>query len=156
MPLESTDTLYRFEESLPGNSSKDLLVKEEITSGQGIQILPMDTMQIEQYFRTAEIPDSVKKSLQEAARLKYALIDIDRQIQERRQTIGEITQEQTRIRENMKAVSASSDYYKRLEKELDAQETQIQKLKSEAKDLGEKRTVQQKALEDYLENLSVG
>ena len=116
----------------------------------------MDTNQIEAYLRTAQIPDEVKKSLQEVAKKKYALVDTQRQIQDRQQQINEITQEQNRIRENMKAVASSSDYYKRLEKELDTQETQLQKLKDEVKSLRQTQEQQQKDLEASLTGLSVG
>ncbi|HZK79570.1 MAG TPA: hypothetical protein VFC46_00850, partial [Humisphaera sp.] len=154
--LETTDTLYRFEEELAAGKSKNLIVQEEIVGQQGFSILPMDTNQIESYLHTGPIPEEVKKALQQAAKLKYAEIDTQRQLQDRQQTINDITQEQNRIRENMKAVSASSDYYKRLEKELDAQETQIQKLKDEVKDLKAKADQERKSLEEYLQNLSVG
>ena len=116
----------------------------------------MDTPQIETYLRSGPIPEDVKKALQQAAKLKYALVDTQRQTQEREQNINEITQEQNRIRENMKAVAPSTDYYKRLLKELDTQETQIQKLKGEVKDLRQKQDQQRKDLETYLANLSVG
>jgi hypothetical protein len=154
--IETTDSLYRFEEDLPANSSKTLTVQEEVVYSQGIAIMPMDDGQAIVYLRAAEIPEDVKKALQQAGKLKSALVDTQRQIQERQTSINDITQEQNRIRENMKAVAASSDYYQRLLKELDSQETQIQKLKAEAKDLKEKQDQQRKELEEYLGNLNVG
>lgn len=154
--MESTDAPYRFEEALPADSVKTLTVQEELVDSQGIAILPMDVGQIESYLKMGAIPDEVKKSLQGVAKLKYASTDTDRQIQDRQQTINEITQEQSRIRENMKAVSAASDYYKRLEKELDSQETQIQELKSQLKELKLKQDQQRKELENSLQTLSVG
>ena len=154
--METTDNLYRFETAAPAGKTTDLLVREEVVNRQGLQILPMDTSQIEMYLRTGQIPDDVKKALQGAAKLKYAMNDTERQINEQIQSINEITQEQQRIRENMKAVSAASDYYKRLEKELDTQETQLQKLKDQVKTLRQTSVDQRKALEDYLQNLSVG
>ncbi|HWE01531.1 MAG TPA: hypothetical protein VG326_03910 [Tepidisphaeraceae bacterium] len=153
---ETTDTLYRIEENLPAGRTKNLLVQEEVVGQRGFAILPMDTSQIEMYLRTGPIPDEVKKALQQAAKLKYAQVETQRQEKDREQTINDITQEQNRIRENMKAVSAASDYYKRLEKELDAQETQLQKLKQDVKDLKAKSDQQRKDLEEYLQNLSVG
>ncbi|HZL37497.1 MAG TPA: hypothetical protein VFC78_19420 [Tepidisphaeraceae bacterium] len=153
---ETTDTLYRFEESVPAGATKKLAVREDLVNAQRISILPMDTSQIEIYLRSGPIPDDVKKALQQAAKFKYALVDTQRQIQEREQNVNEITQEQNRIRENMKAVAQNTDYYKRLLKELDTQETQIQKLKGETKDLRQKQDQQRKDLENYLANLTVG
>jgi len=153
--MESTDALYRFEETVPADQSKTLAVQEELTSTQVFAILPMDPDQIDLYVKAGVIPDATKKALQQAAKLKGAVAVTQRQIQEQQQSINEITQEQNRIRDNMKAVSAASDYYKRLEKELDAQETQLQNLKSTVKDLRASQDRQQKELEDYLQNLSV-
>ncbi|HWE02147.1 MAG TPA: hypothetical protein VG326_07015 [Tepidisphaeraceae bacterium] len=154
--LETTDTLFRFEEDLPAQTSKTLLVQEELVYSQGISILPMDAADTLTYLRASEIPDEVKKSLQSAAKLKSALSDTQRQLQERQTSINDITQEQNRIRENMKAVSASGDYYQRLLKELDAQETQIQKLKADVKDLKSEEDQQRKELEDFVQNLNIG
>lgn len=153
--LESTDTLYRFEEAIPAGQAKSLAVQEELVSRQDFAILPMNTSDIETYLRQSQIPDAVKKSLQQAAAFKRAMADTQRQIQDHQQTINEITQEQNRIRENMKAVSQSSDYYQRLVKELDAQETQIQKLKADLKELRQKEEQQRKDLEGFLQGLSV-
>ena len=98
----------------------------------------------------------MKKSLRQVAAFKHALTDTQRKIDDQQNTISEITTEQNRIRENMKAVSQSSDYYQRLVKELDAQETQIQKLKVDVKELKVKAEQQRKELEEFLLNLSVG
>jgi hypothetical protein len=155
-PLETTDTLYRFEELLPGGATAKMTVKEELVSSQGIAILPMDIGQVEAYLRAGEIPQPVKDALSAAAKLKYAVVDTERQMQERQQKVNEITQEQARIRENMKTVAQSSDYYQRLLKKLDEQESQIEKLQTELKDLQKKRDQQRKELEDSLTNLNVG
>jgi hypothetical protein len=154
--MESTDTLYRFEETVPADKTKTLAVQEELISSQRFAILPMDVSQIETYLRAGPIPADVKKALQQAAKLKYAMADTQRKIQDRQTTISEITTEQNRIRENMKAVAQSSDYYQRLVKELDAQETQIQKLKVDVKELRQVLDQQRKEMEDYLANLTVG
>jgi DNA repair exonuclease SbcCD ATPase subunit len=154
-PVETTDALYRFDEALPAGKTVPFVVKEQLTSTQGIAILPMDTGAMENYRQTGPIPQKVKDALGKAAQLKYAMVDTQRQIQDRQQHLTEYNQEQTRIRENMKAVSPNTDYYKRLLKELDDQETTIQKLQTEIKTLQEKFRGQQKELEDYLANLTV-
>jgi uncharacterized coiled-coil DUF342 family protein len=77
-------------------------------------------------------------------------------VQECQQQIQQISQEQARIRENMKTVAQSTDYYNRLLKKLDEQETSIEKLQKESVDLQQKLDQQRKALQDYLANLNVG
>jgi peptidoglycan hydrolase CwlO-like protein len=56
----------------------------------------------------------------------------------------------------MKAVSAGTDYYKRLLQELDQQESQIQDLHKQIESLQKQQQNQQKELEDYLVNQNVG
>jgi predicted solute-binding protein len=56
----------------------------------------------------------------------------------------------------MKTVAQSTDYYNRLLKKLDEQETSIEKLQKESVDLQQKLDQQRKALQDYLANLNVG
>lgn len=155
-PIETTDALYRFEGHLEPHHPSKLTVREEHTQMQEMAILPMDVTAVAAYARTGEIPQPVKDALGKAAQLKGALVDTQRQIQEAQQKLSEITAEQSRIRENMKAVSQSSDYYKRLLTELDAQETTIQDQHKQVADLQKQQDRQQKELEDYLANLSVG
>jgi hypothetical protein len=155
-PIETTDTLYRFEGRLEPHQPSKLTVKEEHTELQQIEILPMDDNSLAAYIRTGEIPKEVRDALTKAAQLKSALADTQRQIQEHQQKIKEITTEQTRIRENMKAVSPSSDYYKRLLTELDEQETTIQDLHKQVQMLQKQQDQQRKQLDEYLSQLSIG
>ena len=155
-PIETTDALYRFEGKLKPHELSKLTVREEHTELQEVQVLPMDTSVVEMYARTGEIPQDVREALSKAAQLKSALADTQRQIQEHQQKLAEITAEQSRIRENMKAVSAASDYYKRLLTELDQQETTIQDLHKQVQDLQQQQDQRRKALEDYIASLNVG
>jgi hypothetical protein len=153
---ETTEVFYRFKGKVPAGKQSKLAVKQEIITGQQIAILPSDIGQLESYTRTGEIPKTVRDALARAAALKYGLVDTQRQIEQRQQRVNQTSQEQTRIRENMKTVAASSEYYTRLLKKLDEQETQIEKLQGEIVTLQQKQQTQQKELEDYLAGLNVG
>lgn len=155
-PIETTDRLYRFEETLPPEKATTMQVEEQLVSAQGMAILPMDNPTIESYRTTGEIPQAVKDALAKAAQMKSAVADTERQIADRQQHLNEFNTEQARIRENMKAVDQNTDYYKRLLKELDQQETTIEQLHTDIKSMQEKMRSQQKQLEDYLSALDVG
>ena len=155
-PVETTDRLYRFEETLPPQETTALQVEEQLVSAQGMAILPMDNADIESYRTTGEIPPAVKDALAKAAQMKAAVADTQRQISDSQQRLNDFTNEQARIRENMKAVNQNTDYYKRLLKELDQQETTIEQLHTDIKTMQEKMRSQQKQLEDYLSTLDVG
>ena len=152
---ETTESLYRFQGSVAGGKSSKLTVHEELTQVQQMAILPMDGGQLLQYVRTGEIPKAVRDALEKAASLKAAAADTQRQVQLRQQKLGEITTEQSRIRENLKSVPQTTDYYQRLLKKLDEQETAIEKLQGEVKTLQQQQQTQQQALEQYLQTLDV-
>ena len=56
----------------------------------------------------------------------------------------------------MKSVSPSTDYYKRLIKKLDDQETQIESFQKELDGLKQRAVDQAKELEDKVGHLTVG
>jgi len=155
-PLETTDALYRFEGKLEPHKASKVTVREQHVEAQQIALLPLDVDAVVVYTREGAIPKNVRDALVKAAQLKGALVDAERQINEKNQKIEEITREQTRIRANMGAVNSNSAYSKRLLQELDDQETQIQDFKKQVAELQKQRGQKQKDLEDYLANLNVG
>jgi hypothetical protein len=154
--LETTDTWYRFQESIPAGKTKTLKVQEEIIQGETIAILPSDLGQLEFYSRIGEIPQEVRNALAKAMSLKSAMVDTERQIKERQQELAGIAQEQQRIRENMASVSQTSQYYTRLLSKLNDQETAIEKLQGEVEQLKHTYDRQRKELETYLTNTTLG
>jgi hypothetical protein len=155
-PMEITDTLYRFREAIRAGKTAILTVKEEIIHGETVAILPTDLGQIESYSRMGEIPKEVRDALVKAMSLKGALVETERQLQERRQQLTEITNEQQRIRENMAAVSTTSQYYTRLLTKLNDQETTMEKLQGEIEELKRIFERQRHELETYLSNTTIG
>ena len=155
-PIETTESLYRFKGKVAAGKATTLTVREEIVQGEEFAILPWDISQIDWYSRQGEIPKDVREALVKAAQMKAALTDTQRQIELRNQQIARITQEQARIRENMKTVDSKSEYYTRLLKKLNDQESQIEKQQSESEGLHQQSQKQQQELEQYLGDLNVG
>lgn len=155
-PLETTGTLYRFKETAPAGKTMTLAVKEEKVQGETIALLPADLGQLEVYSRTGRIPKDVREALVKAVQLKGAMLDTQRQLRDKQQTIADITQEQQRLRDNMSAVSPTTQYYTRLLTKLNEQETQIEQLQAEIEQLKQTYEQQRKDLETYLMNTTVG
>jgi ABC-type transporter Mla subunit MlaD len=109
-----------------------------------------------EYNKDGAIPKEVKDALAKAITDRQALVDFERQINEQNEKLKQITEQQTRIRENMKTVDKNSQYYNRLLGKLNDQESQIEKLQTDRDDLMQKRDDQRKQLEDYLKDLTVG
>jgi hypothetical protein len=154
-PAEKTDALYRFKETLPPSGGRTIGVKEEVTLEQTVDLRPNDLTVLGYYTEQPEIPEPARKALARAIELKRGASDVERRIQLVEGKLSRIPADQTRIRENMKVVDKSSDYYNDLLKKLKAQETDIDTLN---KDLAQLRTdleAQRKRLEDYLKDLTL-
>ncbi len=154
-PIETTEAVYRFKGKVAAGKGTQLKVKEEIIEGEEFAILPWDLGQLDWYRKQGEISKPVREALLTAMQKKSALIDTQRSIDQRVQQIAQITGEQTRIRENMKTVNQQSEYYTRLLKKLNEQESQIEKLQGDSEELRKKLDLQQKGLEQYLAELNV-
>ncbi len=154
-PSETTEEVIRFRQPVKAAESVKLTVEQERVDSQAIAILPMDLGQIQLYARTGEIPDDVRAVLSRAAELKQAMVETQRQIQQREKQVQEITADQQRIRENMKAVDRTAKYYTRLLTDLNDQETTLSNLRGEIRDLQQKLAAQQEELERFLSTASV-
>jgi hypothetical protein len=155
-PIETTPTLYRFQGNAIAGKVTVLTVKEESVRQETITMLPADIGQLLSYSRTGEIPQPVRDAITKAIQIKQGVLDAEAQVADRTGKINDIGQEQERIRENMKTVDQKSQYYERLLAKLNEQESSIEKLQKERDDLLAKRDLQQKALEEYLNGLTVG
>ena len=152
---ETTDALYRFKGSVAAGKATKLTVNEEVITGEQIAIFPTDIGSLEIYQKTGEIPGAVREVLARAIAAKYAMATTERQIAQKQQELATITQEQNRIRENMKTVAQNSEYYGRLVKKLNDQETLIEKHQTDVSALQQTLERQRKELEDFLANTTV-
>ena len=154
-PFETTQSVYRFKGAAPANKVTTLAVKQEWVRNETISLVDNDLSELLTYSRSGQMPKSVRDALAQAVQLKQAVADLDQQITARTQQIGEITAEQTRIRENMRTVAPNSQYYDRLLSKLNEQESTIEKVQGERKDLMAKRDAARAELQRYLETLNV-
>jgi hypothetical protein len=155
-PWEQTDAVYRFRTSVAAGKSSTLTVGEQMTSDETVALLPTDADTLAVYRRSGRMPQPVQDALAKAIALKQAVVDTQRQIDEGKQKLADITAEQGRIRENLKTVQRNGKYYDRLMEKLNDQETQIEKTQGAGDDLAKQLDTQRKELEDYLGGLNVG
>ena len=154
---ETTDALRRFKFDAKANGKTDFVVTAEITADEQVRLTDdMDAAQLLAYSRGGAVPQTVKDALAKAADLQRQVGETRRKLAEADAELKSITDEQSRLRENMKTVDNNSDYYKRLLKKLDDGETRIETLQQQQDDLREQHDARQKALRDYLSGLTVG
>ena len=153
-PFETTPSVYRFRGAAPANKVTTLVVKQEWVRNETVELPGGDLSELLMYSRSGEMPKAVRDALTKAIRLRESIADLDRQIAARVQQIGEITAEQNRIRENMRVLPQSGQYYDRLLAKLNEQESTIEKLQTERKELTARRDAGRKELDDYLDTLN--
>ncbi|MBI3561790.1 MAG: hypothetical protein HY080_08750 [Gammaproteobacteria bacterium] len=154
-PLQTTERLYRFKDTLGPGKTALLRINEEITQSDTLVLLPADFGQLEFYSRSGKIPPKVKDALLKAMTYKKHMLDTERKITDKQREVTAITQGQQRLRENMKTVTQSSQYYSRLLIKLNEQETKIEKLQLQADQLKEEHEKQRTDLEAYLSSTTV-
>ena len=153
---ETTNSFHRFVRPLLADKPLEMTVRSELVRQEQIAILPLDMDHLVIYAKLDNLPAGVRDALTQIVQLKQALAATQRQLEERRHRIADITAEQSRIRQNMAAVSQSTDYYARLVKKLDEQETQIESIQKEADELAGKVDAQQRDLDSRIGGLTVG
>lgn len=158
-PMEKTDALYRFQLAAAAGKPASLKVQEEHTDWEGMAILPFDIEQLAWYAKNGQIAQDVRDALTKAVQFKQALVDIQRQMEQTRQKIAQITQAQSRTRENMKAIAPQAqtgEFYGQLLKRMSDQDAQLDAQQKTLDDQQQQFNAKQKELEDYLNNLTVG
>jgi hypothetical protein len=154
-PDEKTQTLYRFVRVIPADKPLDFTVRTELLRPEVIQILALDTENLSLYLKVPNIPNSIRDALGQIIQLKQAVASTQQQLEGRRRQISEINTEQNRIRQNMGAVANTTDYYTRLIKKLDDQETQIEKLQKDVDALSKQLLTQRSELESQASRLNI-
>ena len=153
-PFETTPSVYRFKGAAPANKVTTLVVKQEWVREETVELPGGDLSGLLMYSRSAEMPKAVRDALVTAIKMREAISDLDRQIGARVQQVGEITAEQNRMRENMRILPQNGQYYDRLLAKLNEQESTIEKLQAERKELTSRRDAARKELDDYLSTLN--
>ena len=154
-PVETTDQLYRFQQRVAAGKTAKFAVREENVRTQGISLLRIDLGDVQAYSQTGEIAEAVRAALLKVAARKQAVAETQRQINDKDSQIKDLSSDQSRIRDNIKAVDRASAYATRLLRKLDDQESQLEKLRADADALRDKLNGQNKEMSDSLDDLNV-
>jgi hypothetical protein len=154
-PLEKTDSVYRFREAVGAGKAEKLTVKEQLVTDETISLINCDPGPLDFYRQQGQIPKPIVDALSKAIAMKQPMVDTQRQMDEAKGRLSDITTEQSRIRDNLKSVKETTQYYTRLMTKLNDQEDEIEKTQKSAADLQKQLDQERSDLEQYLGNLSV-
>lgn len=152
---ERTPDVLRFNlPILPGKTAALTVVTERPLSSE-ITLFDGDMDEIGMYANDTSISASQRTTLQSVIQKRRAIDNLRAAAEGRARRVSSFTADQERIRKNMQALDKASPLYKRYAGELDAQETQIQRLRADAAALSAKADAASNALRASLDTLTL-
>lgn len=155
-PIETNANLYRFEVNVSSKSKAEISATQERVESSSAYLMNYSIEQL-MYYRTngAKLSDAVLNAFRKAQELQAAINTANQTVSELDTQRGEITRDQDRIRQNMSSIDRNSDYYNRLLKKLNDQETQVEQLDAQLRTARSAVENAEQALQNYLSNLNI-
>jgi hypothetical protein len=154
-PAERARDVYRFEVKLAAGQTASQEVVEERDVGTVVTLTNSDDNTMRFFLSQPIVSEAVKKALTQALDLKAKVDGAHREIVQLEKQLKDITDDQVRLRANLREMPQTAEAYKRYLKKFDDQETQIEDFRKKIKDLQDTEFAHRKAFEDYLAKLDV-
>jgi hypothetical protein len=155
-PAETTRDRYRFAVTAVPGKPVALIVTEEMTTAQQYVVGQMDDGMIQFYLSAASVNPAIKDALREVVERRRELEAIVADKQNLAGQIAAISEEQSRIRENMSRLERNSELYNRYVKKFAEQEDQIERFRTQINQLSEQERHKREALDAYVAGLNLG
>lgn len=155
-PFETTENFLRFRLTIEPNATVKLPVIEELPQYTAYIITNVTPDDISLFVSKRYIDADVEKVLQKIMAIKNQIVGINVEISGKNQRIQEITSDQGRLRENIKAIGKSEEEKKllaRYTQKLNETEDQLEELHNDIKTLNGKRVQYQDDLDKTLISL---
>lgn len=154
---EVTPTHYRLRLRVPAGKTVTLKVTLRREDEESLTLADLGPEDLRARVAAAgkDLPEDLRAALAKVITLRTAVYDIDaalRNIAEERQTI---TDDQARMRENIRAVGTTSAVGKRYLDKMQAQEDRLADLEEKEKDLNERRAEARRALEEFIQTIDL-
>ncbi len=157
-PAETTATAYRFRVATKPNESVRLHIGERHTDFEYIRLVDRTEDQLRLLVQGTKASPAVLTALQPVFDAHSRVVALDQQIQQRQNEIGEITNDENRLRENMKALKGSAEERSLLQRytgELNSQEDRLAALRTQIASLRTQREAADHDFQDKLEAVNL-
>ena len=157
-PAESSASFHRFRLTVDPKTTATLLVKEYRPITNSYALTNVSDSQIKFFIEQKMINAEVEKALRRILLQKSDIAGLDALIAGRRTQVTSISDDQQRVRENMKALKGSAEekaLVERYVRELNEQEDRVQALRSEISELQQKREAAQSTLNGMIDALQM-
>ena len=153
-PAETASDVYRFQLKVAPGKTESKTITEERTLGEQVRITNFNDNQLQFFISQTVVSQKVKDGLKQAMALRFALQKAQQEVSELERQLKVITDDQARLRANLREMPSTAAAYKRYLEKFDKQEVEIEKLQG---DIEKQRKVvfnQNKEFEDYLNHFS--
>jgi hypothetical protein len=157
-PAESSASFHRFRLTVQPKETATLQVKEYRPITDSYQISNITDDQVKFFLSQKMINPAIEQALRKVIAQKNSIAALDADVSSRKSKISGISEDQQRVRENMKALKGSAEektLVARYVHELNEQEDRVQSLHHEIADLQQKREAEQKTLDEMIESLQI-
>jgi hypothetical protein len=157
-PAESSASFHRFRLTVEPMKTETLAVKEYRPVTNTYQVSDITDSQIKFFLAQKMISPEIERALRRLMAQKDSISLLDAETASRKSKITGISEDQQRVRENMKALKGSLEekaLVTRYVRELNEQEDRVETLHREVADLQQKREAAQKTLNEMIENLQM-
>ncbi|HYM77999.1 MAG TPA: DUF4139 domain-containing protein [Candidatus Dormibacteraeota bacterium] len=157
-PVESSASYHRFRIAVDPKKTTTLTVKEYHPIMNRYVITNISDAEVKMFLDQKMINTEVEKALRKIMAQKNDIAVIDAVITGRRGQISSISEDQQRVRENMKALKGSAEekaLVERYVRQLNEQEDRMQSLRKEISEMQQKRDAAQSTLNGMVEALTM-
>jgi hypothetical protein len=154
-PWETAADVHRFKVSVAAGKTVPFTVSEEKDFRSETILTNSDDQFIRIIIQDRVTSPAVKEALTRAVALRGKMAETQRELQQVERQLRTITEDQDRLRKNLHEMPREAVAYKRYLKKFDDQETQIEQLQKQQKELQDTEHVRRKDYETFLANLSV-
>jgi hypothetical protein len=155
-PVERTREVYRFEVKVPAGKTASLEVVEEQDLVGQVTLCGCEEHTLRHFLKTVSSSDAVKQAVEKALTLKAKLSATQRELTRLQGHLQEIANDQQRLRANLKEMPATAAAYKRYLEKFDRQETEIEKLQAQVRELQDVEARRRQEYEVYWGQVEVG
>jgi hypothetical protein len=157
-PAESSASFHRFRIVVEPKKTATVVVKEYRPLTNRYQLTNITEDEVKYFLDQKMINPDVEKALRRIVSKKNDIAVIDAVIAGHRSQVSSISDDQQRVRENMKALKGSAEekaLVERYVRELNEQEDRVQSLRREITEMQQKRDSAQSGLNEILEALQM-
>jgi hypothetical protein len=153
--FERTPTFYRFPVEVQPRKTATLRVVQKRTDQESFALLEGNEDTIRILAQNQQISEPIRQALSSILNRRRAIRNLEGQIRQQEARIKGITDDQARIRENMRALDRNSDLYRQYVQKLAQQEREIEGARAEIERLQEQRARAQRELSEYIAGLNL-